>query len=127
MDTPGDRLYSSEHEWILMDGDEGTVGITAFAQDQLGDIVYVEVPDVGTAVRKGEAFGVVESVKAVSDLFAPVGGEVVARNEDLEDTPELLNQSPYERGWLLRIKLSDRGELDSLLDAGAYQREVGES
>lgn len=127
MDTPGDRLYSSEHEWILMDGDEGTVGITAFAQDQLGDIVYVEVPDVGTAVRKGEAFGVVESVKAVSDLFAPVGGEVVARNGDLEDAPELMNQSPYERGWLLRIKLSDRGELDNLLEAGAYQREVGES
>ena len=120
---PADRHYTSEHEWLLVEGDEATIGITDFAQDELGDIVYVELPAVGTSVTKGEAFGVVESVKAVSDLFTPAAGEVIARNDKLEDAPELLNQSPYDAGWLIRLRLADPAELADLLDADAYRRE----
>jgi glycine cleavage system H protein len=126
MDTPSDRSYSSEHEWILTDGDseEVTIGISDFAQDQLGDIVYVELPDVGATITSGKPFGIVESVKSVSDLFAPVNGEVIARNGDLEETPELVNTSPYSDGWMLKVRLSDTNELDALLDADAYTAET---
>jgi len=122
---PEDRLYSKEHEWILVDGDEGTIGITDFAQDQLGDIVYVESPPPGTMLSQDAAFGVVESVKSVSDIYAPVSGEVIARNEKLDDAPELVNDDPYGRGWIVRIRLADPAELDRLLNSDAYRAEIG--
>ena len=127
MNIPSGRRYTKEHEWILVDGDEGIVGITDFAQDQLGDVVYVELPEVGAAVRQHDPFGVVESVKVASDVYAPVSGEVIARNDRLQETPELLNQSPYEDGWIIRVRLSNLAELDALLDAGAYGAEVTET
>ena len=122
MNIPSGRRYTKEHEWILVDGDEGIVGITDFAQNQLGDVVFVELPEVGTTVRQHEPFGVVESVKVASDVYAPVSGEVIARNDRLQDTPELINQSPYEDGWIIRVRLSDPSELDALLDAGRIRR-----
>ena len=131
MDTPNDRSYTSEHEWILIDGDRNavTIGISDFAQDQLGDIVYVELPDVGATITSGKPFGIVESVKSVSDLFAPVNGEVTARNDALEENPELVNSSPYRDGWMLKVRLADASELDALLDADAYtsETEAGET
>ena len=127
MNIPSDRRYTKEHEWILVDGEEGIVGISDFAQDQLGDVVFVELPEVGTTVRQHDSFSVVESVKVASDVYSPVSGEVIARNDRLQDTPELINQSPYEDGWIIRIRLSDPSELDALLDAGAYGAEVTET
>ena len=131
MDTPNDRSYTSEHEWILTDGDsdEVTIGISDFAQDQLGDIVYVELPDLGATITSGKPFGIVESVKSVSDLFAPVNGEITARNNALEETPELVNTSPYRDGWMIKVRLADTNELDALLDADAYtaETEAGET
>jgi glycine cleavage system H protein len=128
MDTPNDRRYTSEHEWILTDdeaeNDQVTIGISDFAQDQLGDIVYVELPDIGATLTAGKPFGIVESVKSVSDLFAPVSGEITARNAELEETPELVNQSPYRDGWMIKVRLADTAELDALLDADAYNRET---
>ena len=121
MDCPEDLRYTSDHEWIRREGEEATVGITEFARDQLGDVVFVELPDVGARLVKGAAFGVIESVKAVSDLFAPVNGEVVARNEALFDAPETINQSPFGDGWIVRIRLSNPAELDELMDAAAYR------
>lgn len=125
MRFPSDRLYSKEHEWILVDGDEGTIGITDFAQDQLGDIVYVELPAIGAAMAKDEPFGVVESVKSVSDIFGPAAGEVIARNDELEEHPELVNEDPYGKGWMVRVRLTASGDLDDLLEAAAYEREIG--
>ena len=125
MQFPEDRLYSREHEWILVEGDEGTIGITEFAQDQLGDIVFVELPQLGAKLTKNATFGVVESVKSVSDVFAPVGGEVVARNEQLLDEPELINDDPYTGGWIIKVRLADPHDLGDLLDAAAYRREIG--
>lgn len=124
MDVPGDRRYTREHEWLRVDGDDAslaTVGITDFAQDELGDVVFVALPQVGTRATPGQAFGEIESVKTVSELFAAVSGEVVAVNEALADHPELVNHSPYEEGWMIRIRLSDPSEVDSLLDAEAYR------
>lgn len=122
MEIPSDLKFTKDHEWVRIEGDGVVaVGITHFAQDALGDIVYVEVPDVGDPVETGGEFGVVESVKAVSDIYAPVAGEVVEVNLALEDAPELVNESPYEDGWILKIKVSDDGELDSLLDAEDYR------
>jgi glycine cleavage system H protein len=115
------RLYTDEHEWIRVEGEEGTVGVTAFAEDQLGDVVYVELPEPGTQVTRGQAFGVIESVKAVYDLFAPATGEVVARNEALLDAPEKVNQSPYGDGWMIRVRLSQPGELDALMKPADYE------
>jgi glycine cleavage system H protein len=115
-----DLRYTKEHEWVRVDGDEATIGITQYAADQLGDIVYVELPAVGSAVEQSATFGVVESVKAVSDLFAPVAGEVAGANDALTDEPELVNRDPYGDGWMLRIRLADPAQLDDLLDAAAY-------
>lgn len=121
---PEGLRYTKEHEWIRVEGDEGVIGITWFAQDQLGDVVFAEVPAVGSRLTKDEPFGVVESVKTVSDLFAPVNGEVVAVNEELESRPELVNEDPYGQGWLVRIRIADASELDDLLEAGAYREIV---
>jgi glycine cleavage system H protein len=117
---PDDRRYSREHEWVRVDGSSALIGITSFAADELGDIVYVELPEVGSRMTQFAAFGVVESVKAVSDLFAPISGEVTEVNAALRDRPELLNSDPFDAGWVARVELTDPGELDKLLDAGAY-------
>lgn len=126
MEFPEEFKYTEEHEWIQVAEDVVTVGITDFAQDALGDIVFVELPEVGYKAEAGKTFGVVESVKAVSDIYSPVSGEVIEVNEELPDTPELVNSSPYEDAWMLKIKLSDTAELDGLLDADAYQSFVKE-
>ena len=122
---PTDRRYSKEHEWIRPESGEGVVGLTQFAVDELGDIVYVELPAVGSTLAQFAAFGVVESVKAVSDLFAPASGEVLAVNEALRTSPELMNSDPHDAGWLCRIRLTDEAELDALLDAAAYGELTG--
>jgi glycine cleavage system H protein len=120
MSYPDDLAYSREHEWVRADGDTATIGITSFAADELGDIVYVELPEAGVALAQFATFGVVESVKAVSDLYAPVSGEVVEVNEALRDAPELLNSDPFGEGWIAKVKLRDATELDALLSAEAY-------
>jgi glycine cleavage system H protein len=119
-DLPDDLHYSREHEWVRVDDSEATIGITGFAADELGDIVFVETPEPGAALRQFAAFGVVESVKAVSDLYAPISGEVTEVNEALRHKPELLNTSPFAEGWIAKVKLADPAELDALLDAAAY-------
>ena len=118
--VPTDLRYTNDHEWIRVADDEATIGITAYAADQLGDIVFVELPDAGRALDQSAAFGVVESVKAVSDLFAPVSGEVIEINAALADTPELVNTDPYQGAWMIRVRMRDPGEVDGLLDASAY-------
>jgi glycine cleavage system H protein len=118
---PSDLHYTKEHEWVRVDGDVATVGITQPAADQLGDIVFVELPEPGRLLTQFATFGVVESVKAVSDLFAPVAGEVLEGNASLLATPEVVNSDPYGAGWMLRIRLSDPGQLEQLLDAAAYE------
>lgn len=121
MSIPSDLKYTKDHEWLkLLDGDEALIGITEFAQNSLGDITFVEVPEVEDEFSTGDSFGVVESVKAASDLYMPVDAEVVAVNEDLEDAPELVNTSPYEGGWILKIKIKDTSAISGLLDAAAY-------
>ena len=117
---PEDLRYSKDHEWVRVDGDEATVGITAYAADQLGDIVFVELPEVGRSLEQFATFGVVESVKAVSDLFAPLSGEVTTTNDALSASPELVNSDPYGGGWMVRLEVGDAGQLDELLDAPAY-------
>lgn len=119
MPTPDDRKYSKEHEWLKIDGDEATIGITDYAQEQLGDIVYVDLPEAGAALTQFEKMGEIESVKAVSELYAPASGEVVAANEALTDKPQLVNTDPYGEGWLIRAKVGD-GEGAELMDAAAY-------
>ena len=121
MEFPEELKYTEEHEWIMVEGDVVTVGITDFAQDSLGDVVFVELPEVGAVLETGKPLGVVESVKAVSDVYAPVSGEVVEINEELPDSPELTNTSPYEDGWMVKIRVSDPSQLDDLLDADEYQ------
>jgi len=121
MEFPEELKYTEEHEWVLVEDDMVTVGITDFAQDALGDVVFVELPEVGTELEAGKAFGVVESVKAVSDIYAPVSGEVVEVNEDLPDTPEMVNTSPYEDAWMIKVRVADLSQLDDLMDADAYQ------
>jgi len=121
---PDDRRYMESHEYAARDGDTVRVGISDFAQDELGDVVFVELPDVGDSVTHDEAFGVVESIKAVSDLYAPVSGEVTAVNEALFDAPELVNEDPYGEGWMLEISLGDESELDELLAADEYEAQV---
>ena len=123
MDVPETLRYSADHEWLRTEGDEAVVGITAYAADELGDIVFVELPEIGRTLTKDETLGVIESVKTASDLFAPVAGEVVAVNEALGDAPELVNSEPYEGGWMVRLKLEDPAAGDVLMDAAAY-REV---
>jgi glycine cleavage system H protein len=115
-----DLLYTKEDEWLRIEGDEGIIGITDQAQDALSDIVYVELPGIGETFKQGESFGVVESVKAAADLYTPVTGKVVAVNEGLPDTPEVVNSDPYGAGWMIRIAIADRSELEGLMDAAAY-------
>jgi glycine cleavage system H protein len=121
MQVPQQLRYSSDHEWVAVDGNRVRVGITDYAQDALGDVVYVQVPALGAAVAAGDSFGEVESTKSVSDVYAPVSGTVVAVNESLADAPETLNSDPYGAGWLCEIEFTDAGQLDGLLDAAAYQ------
>lgn len=117
---PGAK-YTRSDEWVRLDGDEAVIGITDYAQDQLSDLVFVELPAVGDSFEKGATFGVVESVKAAADVNLPIGGEVVAVNEDLEDAPELINEDPFAKGWIIRIKPADGSELDDLMDEDAYK------
>ena len=124
MEAPADLRYSKEHEWVRVEDDTGVVGITDYAQDQLGDIVYLDLPAVGAGVAQNEKMGEIESVKAVSDLFSPVNGEVIEVNQEAVDAPEVVNQEPYRRGWLFKVRLSDTGKLDGLLSAEAYQEFV---
>ena len=124
MSYPDDLHYSKEHEWVRVDGSRATVGITSFAADELGDIVFVELPEVGTQLTQFGTFGVVESVKAVSDLYSPVSGEISEVNEALRDAPELLNTDPFGEGWIARVTLSAPDELDALMDAEAYAAET---
>jgi glycine cleavage system H protein len=124
--NPADRRYTTEHEWIKSEGDYYVVGITAFAQDQLGDIVYVELPKVGDQLEAGKAFGVIESVKTASDLYAPVSGEVVEVNGELVDQPQSVNDDPYESGWMVKIRASNASDLDQLLTADQYAEQTGE-
>ncbi len=125
MDIPQDLKYTKDHEWVRMDGDVATIGITDFAQRELGDIVYVEIETMGETIAAGEVFGTVEAVKTVSDLFMPVGGEIIEVNESLEGTPEAVNSDPYGDGWMIKIKVSDEGDL--LIPADEYNSLIGES
>ena len=120
MTVPKELQYSKDHEWVRIDGDTATIGITAFAAEELGDIVFVELPEVGRKLEQSKAFGVVESVKAVSDLFAPLAGEVTEVNGTLAERPEDVNSDPYGKGWMIRIRLAADGQLGELLDAEAY-------
>ena len=124
MAYPDDLRYSKEHEWVRAEGDDATIGITSFAADELGDIVFIELPDVGATLQQFGTFGVVESVKAVSDLYAPISGEVTEVNETLRESPELLNSDAFGDGWIAKIRLSDPDELDGLMDAEAYAAET---
>jgi glycine cleavage system H protein len=123
MEVPKDLLYTLEHEWIRVNGKNAVIGITQFAQDQLGDIVFVELPEVGSLIEKESPFGVVESVKTVSDLFAPVGGKVTKVNKELETNPEIVNSEPFGEGWIVEIELSEVKDLESLLDSDAYSEQ----
>jgi len=120
LNLPDDLRYATDHEWIRLEGDKVKIGIDDYAQDQLGDIVFVELPEVGATLSKGEEFGTVESVKAVSELFMPIGGEILAINAALEETPEHVNNSPYIEGWMIEVKASDVSEMDTLMDKDAY-------
>ena len=119
---PSDLRYTSDHEWVRVDGDTATIGITQFAADQLGDVVFVDLPSVGTALTQFGTFGVVESVKAVSDLYAPISGEVAEANPELGAKPELVNSDPYGAGWMIRVKVGDAGQIAGLLEPDAYER-----
>ena len=124
MNIPENLLYTDDHEWIKVDGDIATIGITDFAQKELGDIVFVEVETVDEDLDKGESFGTIEAVKTVSDLFMPITGTVVEFNEDLESDPEVINKDPYGDGWIVKIKIGDSSELDDLLDHSAYSENI---
>ena len=126
MNIPQDLHYTKDHEWIRVEGEEAYVGVTDFAQGELGDIVYVEVETVSEEVTQGEVFGTVEAVKTVSDLFMPITGTVLELNEALESEPERVNDDPYEKGWMIKISISDTSQLDELLDAEAYQELIGQ-
>jgi len=126
MDFPIELKYSREHEWVRVEDDTAYIGISSYAQDALGDIVFLELPEVGDEFEKGDVLGVVESVKAVSDLYAPVTGEIVQVNEPLVDSPETINDDPYDDGWIVAMKFTDREELDELLDAAAYEKYIKE-
>lgn len=121
VNIPGDLKYARTDEWVRLEGDTATIGISDFAQDQLNDIVFVELPEVGRELKKGESFSVVESVKAASDIYAPISGTITEVNTALQDEPELINSDPYGRGWLIKLKVSDASGMDDLLDADAYR------
>jgi len=125
MNFPDNVKYTSEHEWIRIEGKYGWIGITDYAQGELGDIVFVEVPAVGTKIEKGKSFGTIEAVKAVSDLFAPVSGDIVEINKEIKDHPEIVNKDPYGRGWIAKITIADPVQLNALLDVQAYKSLIG--
>jgi glycine cleavage system H protein len=126
MNIPSALKYTKDHEWIKIEGNIATVGITEFAQGELGDIVYVDVDTLDDTVLEGDVFGSVEAVKTVSDLFMPLSGEVIEFNEELEDAPEFVNSDPYDKGWMIKIKISDSSQIDDLLDAAAYEKLIKE-
>ena len=125
MNFPENLKYTKDHEWIQIDGETGIVGITDYAQGELGDVVFVELPAVGKVVKEHDTFGTIEAVKAVSDLYAPISGSVVAVNPELEKTPEIVNKDPYGKGWMVKVKISNSSEVSSLLSAAAYKQLVG--
>lgn len=125
MNIPDNLKYTKNHEWLKVEGEYGIVGITDFAQSELGDIVFVEIETVGETLKKGESFGTIEAVKTVSDIFMPVSGEIIEMNSEIESSPELVNKDPYGRGWMIRIKISDPSEVDELLGPEAYRDLVG--
>jgi len=126
MSHPNDRAYSKDHEWVMVDGDVAVIGISHFAQDQLGEVVYVDLPGVGDVLSVGDSFGEIESVKSVSELFAPVSGEVVEINGALGDSPETVNSDPHGDGWMVKVRLADAGELDALMSAEEYDAFITE-
>ena len=126
MAVPSELKYSKGHEWVKVEGNTVTIGITEYAQGELGDIVFVELPEVDDEINEGDTFGSVESVKTVSELYAPVSGKVVESNEELEDSPEFVNESPYEKAWMVKVELSDESQLDDLLSADQYKEMIGE-
>jgi|TARA_B100000470_G_scaffold23358_1_gene15333 glycine cleavage system H protein len=125
-EVPAELRYTAEHEWVRIDGDIATIGVTDFAQDALTDVVWVELPEVGASVAAMESCGSVESVKSVSEIYAPLAGDITEANESLEDAPEQINQDPYGEGWIWKMTISDAGELDALLDAARYSELLGE-
>ena len=126
MAVPSEFKYSKEHEWVKVEGNTATIGITEYAQGELGDIVFVELPDVDDEINEGDTFGSVESVKTVSELYAPVSGKIVETNDELEDSPEFVNESPYEKAWMVQVELSDESQLDELLSTEQYSEMIGE-
>lgn len=124
MDIPDDLKYSEEHQWVQVEDDIALIGISDFAQEQLGEIVFLELPEVGDQLQSGKSYGVVESAKTASDLYAPISGEVIEVNVELPDSPEVINSSPYEEGWMVKVKLIDHTELDDLLDAASYEEMI---
>jgi len=125
MNVPGNLKYTKDHEWILVNGNEAVVGVTDFAQHELGDIVFIEVETVGETFAQGEVFGTIEAVKTVSDMFMPVGGEILEKNEEIDSAAELVNKDPYGKGWMIKIKISDPEELNTLLTAEQYMKLIG--
>ncbi|MBU0437092.1 glycine cleavage system protein GcvH [Staphylococcus succinus] len=126
MAVPSELKYSKEHEWVKIEGNTVTIGITEYAQGELGDIVFVELPEVDDEINEGDTFGSVESVKTVSELYAPVSGKVIEANEALEDSPEFVNESPFDKAWMVKVELSDQSQLDELLSAEQYSEMIGE-
>jgi glycine cleavage system H protein len=126
MDFPNNLKYTSDHEWIKVDGKTGTIGITEYAQGELGDVVFVDIDPNLSEIKKGESFGTIEAVKTVSDMFAPCSGKVLELNKELTDNPEFINNDPYGKGWMVKIEISDAAELDELMDSGAYKSLVGQ-
>ncbi len=124
MNVPAELKYTEDHEWAKIEGDVATIGITDYAQGELGDVVFVELPEVGTTIEKGDTFGTIEAVKAVADLFAPVSGEVIEVNEKLGAEPETVNKDPYGEGWMIKIKLSNPAEVDDLMNADQYKEKI---
>jgi glycine cleavage system H protein len=125
MNFPENVKYTADHEWIRIEGKSGWIGITDYAQSELGDVVYIEIPAVGTKIEKGKSFGTIEAVKAVSDLFAPVAGEIVEVNAEVKDHPEIVNKDPYGTGWMVKISITDPSQVNSLLDVHAYKSLIG--
>ena len=126
MNFPANLKYTKEHEWVAIEGDVATVGITDFAQSELGDIVFVEIETVGQTVGRDEVFGTVEAVKTVSDLFMPISGEILEKNAELDNAPEVLNSDPYQAGWMIKIKIANATEIDSLMSADDYKQHIGQ-
>ena len=124
MNTPNDIKYTKEHEWVSLDGETATIGITDYAQSQLGDIVFVEFPDINSEINQNETFGVIEAVKTVADLFAPVSGEIIEVNSSLEDSPNLINSDPYGSGWIIKVKIKDSNEYNGLMSSDVYEEYI---